>query len=250
MIRTKFGHFNFAPRQTVFDANNMASYVTQMTSKQTLTGNARENNGSNSSQCSHKSSLCSGKITSTQEPNKEDHEEDESYSPRSEDNQHQQNVRKRGNDHLSSSDFDQLCYHFEKCAKNNITKTFKSLIELHHNSQQGELLKTNELVEKIASLQQERSEVEKTLDGEKKALEEKIAKLEQQRIEEQTKFSEEKLTLEKKIAELEGDKTKKTCISCDKVIDSLAYCNSDCLKWVLKNLPVLLLTHLKLFYIF
>lgn len=120
--------------------------------------------------------------------------------------------KKRGNDDLGASDFDQLCFHIEKRMKNSVTNSFNELKKIHQSSQQFELLESKQ---QIASLQRE-----------KEALEGRIGELELQRTEDQTKFK----ALEDKIAELEKEKTKKTCIACSKVIDSLAYCNSECLK--------------------
>lgn len=138
--------------------------------------------------------------------------EEGTRSPNTETNPHKQNPKKRGNEHLSTSDFDQLAFHMEKCLKNQITNSFNELKKNHQSSIQTGLLNSGQ---QIASLQREKEE-----------LEGKIRELEEQRTENQTKFE----ALERKIAELENDKTKKTCVACSNVIDSLAYCNSECLK--------------------
>lgn len=125
---------------------------------------------------------------------------------------HGENSTKRGNANLELSDFGKLSHHLEKRVKNNVSNSFKELLQQHKCIQQGELIKSNDLKGKLTALQQEHDEQKKTFREEKEKMEQKI------------------IELEGKIAELQKEKNTKTCITCAKVIDSLIYCNSDCLK--------------------
>lgn len=84
------------------------------------------------------------------------------------------------------------------------------------------------LERKAADADEAKRKAEEMFDDAKKELMEKIAALKMAQLNEKKNFDDEKDALEQRIVEFERNKNKNTCAHCQKFVDSLAFCNDEC----------------------
>lgn len=238
MIQEKFGFFNHAPHGTKFDPSKIDDCLKLMITGLQLNGshnsdgfepqnteseneeenqakNQTENQSENQAENHNQSQngiknypddfeVINTPASSNNEAEIENGTEVAKYN-KSDSNKElpsNSNAQKRG-----SNSFDELCFTLEKRLKTDITTSLHLVKELNLKNEQECLLKIDEV-------QRKSLEEKKRFDLEKKTMEKTIE------------------DLKRKIDEMEKKAINKTCVACAKVIDSLQFCNSECLKYV------------------
>lgn len=86
----------------------------------------------------------------------------------------------------------------------------------------------NAFERKLDDAEKAKREAEKGFEDAKKKLMEKITAMEMAQLNEKKSFEDEKVALEQRIAALEMNKYRNTCAHCRNYVDSLTFCNKDC----------------------
>lgn len=222
-IKTEYGCFNFAKRRVIFDMEKIDEYVNEMVTEKP---SKAENNQLKSNRSSaHLDDLAN-------EPaSKRSSDAVINVAPNSKAENNQPNS-KRSSAHLDKLADEPASKRSSDAAINPESNSEE--FTLYENRIKNSLINTSKDIGRYHMLIKNKiNTLEKTLENalsEKKDLVEQIHALKQEHLNEKNQFEEEKQALEGKIVKIQQDSIKKMCFQCKGVIDSLSFCNSECLR--------------------